>query len=74
MKITYVGHSSFCVEFEKEKIVLIFDYYKGENKIKSCQECGSLFKLKTSNSNKKYCDNCAKQIKLEQNMKKLIWI
>lgn len=30
MKITYVGHSSFCVEFEKEKIVLIFDYYKGE--------------------------------------------
>lgn len=30
MKITYIFHSSFCVEFENEKIVLIFDYYKGD--------------------------------------------
>jgi len=29
MKITYIYHSSFSVEFEHEKVVLIFDYYKG---------------------------------------------
>ena len=29
MKITYIYHSSFSVEFEDEKVVLIFDYYKG---------------------------------------------
>jgi len=29
MKVTYIYHSSFAVEFEKEKVVLIFDYYKG---------------------------------------------
>jgi len=29
MKITYICHSSFSVEFEDEKVVLIFDYYKG---------------------------------------------
>jgi len=29
MKITYIYHSSFAVEFEEEKVVLIFDYYKG---------------------------------------------
>lgn len=30
MKITYIHHSSFSVEFEDEKVVLIFDYYKGK--------------------------------------------
>lgn len=30
MKITYIYHSSFCVEFEEEKVVFIFDYYKGD--------------------------------------------
>lgn len=30
MKITYIHHSSFCIEFEDEKVILIFDYYKGE--------------------------------------------
>ena len=29
MKITYIYHSSYSVEFEEEKVVLIFDYYKG---------------------------------------------
>jgi len=29
MKITYICHSSFSVEFENKKVVLIFDYYKG---------------------------------------------
>ena len=29
MKITYIYHSSFSVEFEDAKVVLIFDYYKG---------------------------------------------
>jgi hypothetical protein len=42
----------------------IFDYYKGENKIKSCQECGSLFKQKANNQ--KNCLDCAKQIKQKQ--------
>lgn len=30
MKITYIHHSSFSVEFEDAKVVLIFDYYKGK--------------------------------------------
>jgi len=29
MKITYIYHSSFSMEFEDEKVALIFDYYKG---------------------------------------------
>ena len=30
MKITYIEHCCFCVEFEEEHIILIFDWYKGE--------------------------------------------
>lgn len=30
MKITYIQHSSFCIEFEEEKQVLLFDYYEGK--------------------------------------------
>lgn len=29
MKIIYICHSSFYVEFENEKIIILFDYYKG---------------------------------------------
>ncbi len=28
MKITYIHHSSFCVELENS--ILLFDYFKGE--------------------------------------------
>lgn len=48
-----------------DNIGYIFDYYKGENKIKSCSECGSLFKQKSNKQ--KYCDKCSKIIKNEQN-------
>jgi len=37
----------------------IFDYYKGENKIKQCEVCGSLFKQKSNKA--KYCVECAKE-------------
>lgn len=30
MKVTYIQHSSFCIEFEQDKIVLLFDYYEGD--------------------------------------------
>ena len=34
-----------------------------------CKCCGKRFKLKSANSRQKYCDKCAKEIKLEQNKK-----
>lgn len=43
-----------------DNIGYIFDYYKGENRIKSCSECGSLFKQKSNKG--KYCVECAKKI------------
>lgn len=30
MKITYVHHSSFAIEFPESKKVLLFDYFNGE--------------------------------------------
>jgi len=42
----------------------IFDYYKGDNKIKSCEECRSLFKQKANNQKK--CLDCAKKFKQKQ--------
>ena len=30
MEVTYIYHSSFCVELKDNKIVLIFDYFKGQ--------------------------------------------
>lgn len=50
-----------------DKIGYIFDYYKGENKIKMCEVCGSLFKQKSNKQ--KYCVDCSKQIKLENDRK-----
>jgi len=41
--------------------------YKGDESIKKCECCNKRFKLKTSNSNQKYCKECAKNIKNEQN-------
>lgn len=49
-----------------ENIGYIFDYYKDDNRIKKCLECGKLIKLKNK-SPKKYCDECAKIRKNEQN-------
>ncbi|MEG0963222.1 MAG: MBL fold metallo-hydrolase [Lachnospiraceae bacterium] len=39
MKITYIHHSSFCVELEKQ--VLVFDYYDG-SKVESCPYYGKM--------------------------------
>jgi len=34
----------------------LFDYYKGDKKIKFCSECGKL--IKTTNNKTKYCNEC----------------
>lgn len=38
----------------------VFDYYKGENRVKKCEECGELIKAK-SKKPPKYCKECAKK-------------
>lgn len=50
-----------------DNIGYIFDYYKGENKIKSCTGCGSLFKQKSNKA--KYCLRCAKEIEKKNKLK-----
>jgi hypothetical protein len=54
-----------------DNIGYVFDYYKRENKIKLCSECGSLFKQKSNKQ--KYCTECSKKKQLEwqkESMKK----
>ena len=43
--------------------------YKLVYKYGTCEICKKRFKLKSNNSNQKYCNKCAKQIKNEQNKK-----
>ena len=38
-----------------------------DNGFEMCEVCGKRFKIKSANSNQKYCDKCAKEIKLQQN-------
>lgn len=60
------------------KKTLLFDCFEDilsnnlQNNLKDktysyCECCGEKFVKKTVNSNQKYCDKCAKEIKLEQN-------
>ena len=50
---------------EFECVGHVFDFYKGDSKIKKCEECGCLIRLRTANSNTKYCDECAREIHKE---------
>jgi hypothetical protein len=42
-----------------DNIGYVFDYYKGENKIKKCQCCGKY--IKQNGRVQKYCNECAKE-------------
>ncbi len=49
-----------------DRIGWYFDFYNGDEKIKKCELCGSLIKNKSKTKPPKYCDECAREIKLEQ--------
>lgn len=45
-----------------------YDLYMGDAKIKRCESCGKLIKIKSKHDgSSKYCESCAKRIKNEQN-------
>ncbi|EQC1535425.1 hypothetical protein [Clostridium botulinum] len=50
-----------------DNIGYIFDYYKGVDKIKKCDNCGDYIKQKSNKS--KYCLSCAREILQEQKNK-----
>lgn len=52
-----------------ENIGLIFDCYKGTNRITKCEVCGKIIKGKGKKNNK-YCENCAKEKIKERDRKR----
>ena len=36
-----------------------YDLYMGDIKIKKCESCGKLIKIKSKTKPEKYCENCA---------------
>lgn len=57
-----------------DNVGYVFDYYNGDKKISKCSECGRLIKLPSFNSNKKYCDECARELQKKwqrESMRKL---
>lgn len=49
-----------------DKVVTYYDEYKNRNRYGECKVCGKRFKLKSNNSNQKYCNKCGKDIKNKQ--------
>lgn len=50
-----------------DNIGYIFDYYKGTNKVKRCENCGDYIKQKSNKT--KYCDRCKKEIRKQDKLK-----
>jgi len=71
LKINYINVESeeFIYIDNFENVISYYYEYKNSEVWKECECCKKRFKLKTKNSNQKYCNKCAKQIKNEQNKK-----
>lgn len=71
IKINYFNNESeqFINIDNFQNVISYYYEYKNNEVWKECECCKKRFKLKTKNSNKKYCNKCAKQIKNEQNKK-----
>ena len=53
-----------------DEIGWYYDYLMGDKKVKLCECCGKLIKIKSAKDNStKYCEECKYVIKLEQNRK-----
>jgi len=64
---TFYPDSEPVIIFDNpDKIYKLYDAYK-ENRISSCEECGSSIIKKTANSSIKYCEKCAYERKLNLN-------
>lgn len=57
----YTEEDIYCNITDFNNIGYVFDYYKGENKVKKCECCGELFKVKSKTKSPKYCSKCAKE-------------
>ena len=47
-----------------DKVITYYDEYKNGIKYRECEVCEKRFKLKSNNSNQKYCNKCGKKINL----------
>lgn len=67
IQLEFIDESSEVVMVISDfrEVVLEYLKFKGE-KIKCCKECGIRFKLRSANSNAKYCIKCAKEVKARQ--------
>ena len=48
-----------------DKVTSYYDEYRNGTKYGKCKVCGKRFKLKCNNSNQKYCQTCARKVKLK---------
>ena len=56
-------------DFRDKECITYYEEYKGIKKYKVCEVCGKRFEIKSKTYKPKYCNVCAKTIKLEQNKK-----
>ena len=67
VKPLYINkESNDCININNfDKVVTYYDEYKNGNKYGECRICNKRFKLKSNNSNQKYCNKCGREIKLK---------
>ena len=67
VKPLYINEeSNDCININNfDKVVTYYDEYKNGNKYGECKICNKRFKLKSNNSNQKYCNKCGREIKLK---------
>lgn len=61
LKSNFVFYELKSCDFDK--IGWVWDLYKGQNRVSTCEKCDKLVKQKSNRS--KYCKKCAKEIKLQ---------